>query len=252
MKKCAIFLVCDDKLAFALGNLIIQLSKYKFVDQILLLLNSENRKLKYILQSIDNRIKYIDLNADDIIKNLNFDLENNTFIKNYGIMVFARFFALKFIDEYENIILMDVDILIQDSFIELCDKFPLKWRCGNALNSKITCNENYTYPNGGFICIGNDIKKYIDDKIINFIFSSINKYNKLPSVDEFIWGLLAYEYNIPVKLLDKQLYNTYPCWEGSRTSKIVHGMSIYKFWNSEASDFLFPQWRINNNKWNNI
>lgn len=252
MKKCAIFLVCDDKISFALGNLILQLSGYDFIDDILIVFESDNKKLKRTIKDIDNRVTFVDIQNKDIAKNIDFDIKTNSFTKEYGIMVFARFFALDFIDKYENIILMDVDTLIQAEFSELCDSFPLKWRRGNSLNSKIPCDDSHTYPNGGFICIGNDIIKYIDKDCTSFAFNMINKYCKLPSIDEFVWGILAYHFNIPVKLLNKNIYNTLPSWEGSRLSKIVHGMSIYKFWHSEASDFLFPQWRENNNKWNEI
>lgn len=252
MKKCALFLVCDDKLSFALGNLILQISNYKFIDNILIIFTSNNIKLKNTIKNLDKRVEFIDINNDEIIKRINFDISTNSFTKQYGIMVFARFFALKFIDEYENIILMDVDTVIQDDFSELCDNFPLKWRKGNSLNSKIPCNTEHTYPNGGLICIGRSIKNYINDNYIDYIFSTINEYHKLPSIDEFVWGILAYEFNIPVRILDKNIYNTLPCWDGSRFSKIIHGMSIYKFWKSEASNFLFPQWRLNNDKWNSI
>ena len=32
MKKCAVFLVCDENLVFAMANMVLQLSKYDFID----------------------------------------------------------------------------------------------------------------------------------------------------------------------------------------------------------------------------
>ena len=37
MKKCAVFLVCDENLVFAMANMVLQLSKYDFIDSIILI-----------------------------------------------------------------------------------------------------------------------------------------------------------------------------------------------------------------------
>ena len=48
MKKCAVFLVCDENLVFAMANMVLQLSKYDFIDSIIIYLDSKNDIIKNV------------------------------------------------------------------------------------------------------------------------------------------------------------------------------------------------------------
>lgn len=250
MKNCAIFLACDDRLIFALGNTILQLKKFKFIDNIIIYTNIEDERIERVLHGIDDRVIFFKCDKDYICSMINFYNEDNSFIKKYGIMPFTRYLAFNFLDEYKNIIICDIDMLFMKDFSGCITEYPLSWRPTSDVNDFIDeCPKGYTYPNGGFIVINNNIKQYI--KSIDVFFEIVNKFKDKPHVDELAFGYAAYKYNIPVNKLHSE-YNTFPYYNNSRNAIIVHGVGKYKFWTNSASNFLFGEWNIYNNKWNEI
>ena len=77
MKKCAVFLVCDENLVFAMANMVLQLSKYDFIDSIIIYLDSKNDIIKQVIKDCDSRVEFYDIEKNNIAKMLNFDIANN-------------------------------------------------------------------------------------------------------------------------------------------------------------------------------
>ena len=74
----------------------------------------------------------------------------------------------------------------------------------------------------------------------------------LNSLDEIAFAVLIYKYDIPLNLLNKELYNSTPISKNSRKASIVHGAAPYKFWKDPAVNFIFSEWSEANNKWDKL
>ena len=251
MKKCAVFLVCDENLVFAMANMVLQLSKYDFIDSIIIYLDSKNDIIKQVIKDCDSRVEFYDIEKNNIAKMLNFDIANNNFINTYGLITFARFYAFDLLDQYENVILLDVDILILKNFQDIMSGKPISYKPYMKLNIFCDVPEDVMIPNAGVIVINKSIKKYITN-CVEECFSIVNKFYTVNHLDEVVYGYLVYKYNIDVDFLDQNKYNVSPFYKNSRNAYIVHGASPYKFWSNPICDTLFPEWRNYNDKWNVI
>ncbi len=260
MSGSAIFLFGNESNIFAMANTCLQLRKFNFIRNVILCIKTNNLDLMSAIKSIDTRIIIRNIRESEIYDKLNFNYQNNIFIKMYSEMPFARFFAFEYLNDFDNIIIADSDMVFQDGFESIlsnlgegCDQGIFAWHKANPLNRRLNLDidESYTYPNGGLICVNKKIVEYVDNPSQE-LFSYVNMWHNKPSIDEFVWGYLCYKYKIPVKVLDPKKFNVAPFRVGSLQSSIVHGSSKYKFWRRSSIAFLFPQWLKHNDEWNAI
>ena len=249
--KIAVYLFSDDKTMFALGNMVLQLKNYKFIDTILLYIESDNPCLIEKLSKLDNRIRFVDFSKDNIIDRLNFDINANAFIKKYGLTLFTRFFILNFLNEFDSIVILDSDLLIQRSFLDCIDfDYPIIYRPAGSISRFISdFPDNYLYPAGGFIVLNKILLKY-DVKVDSF-FDFLNKYPNVPHIDEVVFGLISQKYNLIPKILDDR-YNCNPSNDIASEAAIIHGVSIFKFWTNPVTNYLYPDWNYYNKLWNDF
>ena len=251
MKSTAIFLVCDEKLIFALGNTILQLKEFKFIDNIIIYMNNYNEKLFNMLKKIDNRIIFCKIDNEKIVKFLKFDINKNGFVKRYGCMPFVRFFAFDLLKEYSNVLMLDVDMLFLKDFSDILGKAPISWRAMGKLSKFKKVSDEWTVPNAGLISISNDILNYCENPVQE-LFNIVNENSGWAHVDELAFAIFTYKFNITVYLLDVKKYNVFPCRNGSRNAIIVHGAAEYKFWINPLSNLIFYEWSLFNDKWTKI
>lgn len=249
--KNAVVLSCDERLVFALGNVLFQLKEYNFIDDIVIYFKYFDKQLNDKLLKISPKVKIIEFKEDDVINYLKFDLDSNFFMKVYGYMPFVKFLALDLIEQYDNIMLLDVDVLILKDFSFVFSSYPIAYKSRGYLHQLIECPRDYTLPNGGVVVINKTILDYISNpKIV--AFDLINEFCNKASVDEIALGYMVYKYNLPLRLLNDFKVNVSPISKNSLDSVIVHGASPYKFWTHSVASFLFPLWRRYNKIWNNF
>lgn len=249
--KLAVYLFSDEKTIFSLGNVVLQLQNYKFVDTILLFIDSENLDLRNQLSMLDKRIRFIEYSIHDIIKYLKFDIASNEFIKKYGLSVFTRFLIIPYLNEFDSIVILDSDLLIQKPFLDCIDpSYPLIFKPAGAINRYIRdVPDQYLYPAGGFIVINKSLIEY--DIKPNDFFELLNKYNSVPHIDEVVFGLIIYNKKLNPKVVD-ELYNCNPSSDNSSNAYIIHGLSIFKFWTNPVTNYLYPAWNHYNFLWNDF
>ena len=251
MKNSAVFIVCDKNVVFALGNTVLQLKQFKFIDNIIICMNEYDNDLFSMLKSIDSRVIFHELDYEKIKSFLKFDLSKNNFIKRYGIMPFVRFLSFDLLKEYRNILLIDVDMLFLKDFSDILGKAPISWRAMGKLSSFKEVSDDFTVPNAGLILLSDSILNYCKEPIQE-LFNIVNENSGWAHVDELAFAVFAYKFNIPVYLLDVKKYNVFPCRSGSRNAVIVHGAAEYKFWKNPVSNLLFYEWSLFNDEWSQI
>ena len=249
--KNAVVLSCDERLVFALGNVIYQLRDYNFIDDIVIYLKNFDNKLKDRISKISSKIRVIDFNDKDVIEYLKFNVESNNFLKVYGYMVFAKFLAFDLLEEYDNIILLDVDILILKDFSFILSNTPISYKSRGRLNQYLECSDEYTVPNAGVVAINKSIFNYIKSpKIV--AFEAVNTFYNKVNIDEIVLGYMVYKNKLPLRLMNNLPVNISPVNENSLDSAIVHGALPNKFWSHPVASFLFPKWKAYNNNWNDF
>lgn len=251
MKKCAVLLFCDSNLVPALGNTLIQLSKFEFIDNIIIEHTIEDNKVIELLKGIDSRSRFIHVNNSAVYERLTFDIENNSYMKLYGASTLQKFFASKYFDEFENIIIADIDMCFMSDFSGIITGEPIAYKSRGWLNQYIDLPVQRTIPNCGLIVLNKRILNYCND-LASELFKVVNEYSTLNSLDEIAYAMVVHKFNIPLNLLDKEKYNSTPVSKNSRKASIVHGASPYKFWVDPAVNFCFPIWNDANDKWNKL
>lgn len=129
MKKypLGILLAATKDSAFTIGTLLINIKDKMDVSQIMFYIVNDGFKQndKQIIQKLVPNIKFIDFTIDNFeanIKNFNakFQLDRQSHILNrYTHMSYARFEALKFLNECESIVYLDFDMLLLKGIDEL-------------------------------------------------------------------------------------------------------------------------------------
>lgn len=251
MKKNAVLLFCDQNLIHALGNTLIQLKKFKFIDKIIVEHTIDDENIINVLMQIDDRCIFIHVNDSIVNEKIKFDIENNIYMKMYGVPTFYKFYAFKYLEKFENIIICDIDMCFLSDFSDIISDSPIAYKSRGRLNQYIDVPDEYTIPNCGLIVINKSIYNYCNN-ITDELFNIVNEFSSLNSLDEIAFAMLIYKFNIPLNILDKELYNSTPISHNCRKACIVHGASPYKFWEDPAVNFIFPIWNDANNEWNKL
>lgn len=251
MKKCAMLLFCDNNLIPALGNTLIQLKKFNFIDNIIIEHTIDDENIIEVLKQIDQRCIFTHVDDKMVYEKITFDIKNNIYMKMYGVPTFYKFFAFRYLEEFENIIISDIDMCFLSDFSDIISDAPIAYKSRGWLNQYIDVPNQYTIPNCGLIVINKKILDYCNN-ITDELFSIVNEFYTLNSLDEIAFAMLIYKFNIPLNVLDKELYNSTPISNNARKASIVHGASPYKFWEDPSVNFIFPEWNDANNKWNQL
>ena len=116
-KELAIVLGATGNMAFALGNALIGLKKHNpnLIADIIVFEQNISKKDKNILNSIVP-IKFI--NYEFPVKGV---LKKDT-LKKFSELTFSRLECFKLLDEYKNVLWLDIDILIQQDIQQLLNE----------------------------------------------------------------------------------------------------------------------------------
>lgn len=178
-------------------------------------------------------------------------------IKHFSLASFARYECFNLLDNYESVIYLDSDILVQK---ELLHTFDLIKDTGIGLIKEKTNVdlftqeiENYdktkTMFNSGFFVLSNKFKSNRKE-IVDFCYKQTVKYSQfLLLPDQAILNLALQQFNITPTSLE-MIYNT-PASLSTKILKnamIIHSTGHRKFWNYYYFDEFYKyykQWIIN-------
>ncbi|MEI0486196.1 glycosyltransferase [Brachyspira intermedia] len=256
MEKLAILLCSTTNQIFAVGNVLIGLKKHfslpeEEYDIILYVDKDMNIKDENALKKI-----YKNIIINNFNKIFSDEYNNSNTIKYFTSMAHARYEVFDLLNEYEKILYLDTDVLIQKYIVEILDmneydmyaafeKTPIKSNLENQ-NFNTISNEQLKYNiekklfNSGVLLFN---KKMIKDKrsIKDWCY---NKAEEWKSADQVILNLMVQEFNINIGDFTNK-YNRY-VFDNLDDAIIVHSCA----WNLKFWDGIYnKEWEENNKKW---
>lgn len=246
-KNCAIVLAATGNMAFALANTLIGLKKYSpnLADDIIVYEQGFNDKDKRIINGIIP-VKFIDYKFF-----LQSDI-NQKQINTFTSLTYARYECFDLLNQYKNVIWLDIDILIQkdiSGIIEYAQETGI-----SACKEKELVRINFTKPiegykmdipnyNAGILILSDKLLHY--EKLKEWCYKTTEKYKDfLCFADQGIIALMNQEFNFNINPLP-DLYNYYILFEDASNAFIIHLYGPQKFWNF----FDNEEWFKNHQEW---
>lgn len=256
----AIILASDANYMFATANVIIGVEKH-----------SPNLVDKYIIYTTkENGVSDIDRKAialiSDKVEFRNFELpigSNREFLDShpgkYNELIYAKFLIFDLLEEFDRVLWLDSDLLVQGDISEIFKSKSIAWRpTVSKLKDRVKMegfdfSENETTPNCGVVYVTRDSKtEQIQSKDVFSLFNDICNAECIFGPDENTFGVLAHKYALEVNLLDDK-YNSNIDMKNNDEAIILHAYTYYwhtdKFWNNMPFNCIFKEWRENNDVW---
>lgn len=270
MKKYqfGILLAATRDSAFSIGTLLlnIQAVMQDKVDMFYIVHDGFLESDKEIMTKIvrGGGVKFVDFSLEDFVANIckynaNAKIDNNSVIlKRYTHMSYARFEALRFLEECEVIAYLDFDMLLLKSIEELkqSEEFDIGLFRGSATLSfglgrlcphNLRDVKNYS---SGIIVFYNEKLKGIKDYVYRFIAREFQDYFKEVKLgDQALLNLYLIEKNLRVKELSDDYYGNIS-WKKSSNASIIHAWGEKnRFWNNKLCALAWQQWWVYYNQW---
>lgn len=263
--KKVIFFAISDNYSFAAANVIMGLHKYstELMQKCDIIIYHDGicDKNKQLLNKIHNNI---------IFKEMIFPQEWESMLQakrtlKWGYYVIAKLLGFELIKQYEKVLFLDVDMLVNGDISALFQiEEEMAWRKVLAWNPKedwvdIVKNpdDNISVPNGGLVYFTDKLLKYnIDIEYIADVFSKVQQV-KRGGTEEIVLAYIGYDKQIRFKELSVSQYNTsvYEIFVNpeSAKTKLIHFVDCkatqQKPWKSLAAYLCFPDWVENYQKW---
>jgi lipopolysaccharide biosynthesis glycosyltransferase len=247
--RAVVFAVSKD-LAFSVACVMMDIKKLSpnLADEIVVIHNGIQEKDQKLLTSIlPTRFIHYSLPIDK-------SLISDDILNYFTEMVFAKFECLRLLDEYENVMLMDYDMVIQEDISELfehCDSGT------KMMPSEVTPVRKQLHVDiedydmdviGNCACIfvfQDHLKNY--KKAYDFCYESLIKYHdKIYLPEQAIFDFMIQEFNLQICPIDGKIYSPHPTdSENAKNAKIIHAYGQPKFWNGLENE----QWNKNYKIW---
>lgn len=248
-KHCAIVLAATGNMTFALANVLIGLKKHSpnLADDIIVYERGISDKDKQVIQQI-LPVKFIEYN---------FSLKpdtNQKYINKFTPLAFARYECFNMLNEYENVLWLDIDISIRkdiSSILNLAQKtgISLFLEVWNKIDSNFTqkikdYDMNANAYNSGILVLNDKLPRYKEMK--KWCYNKTeNLKDILKTADQGILCLMLSEFHLEVMPLP-EAYNYHPIHAESADAFIQHPYGCEKFWNFYDDN---QEWAENYNQW---
>lgn len=270
--KYGILLAATKDSAFTIGTLLVNIKDKMDISQIIFYIVNDgfSQNDKSIMLNIAPNIKFIDFTIDDFKRNIkkfntNFNLDKQSDILNrYTHMSYARFEALKFLDECETIIYLDFDMLLLKGIDELkqvkakgyevaCFRGSANMIMGGGklTPTKYADIKNYST---GIIVFTDNIKNHYEfyDFIYKFIAENEKFFDEAKLGDQFLFSLYLLEKGLKIYELDDNYYGNIS-WVKSKNASIIHAWGQNnRFWNNKLCALAWPSWNVYYQNWLNL
>jgi len=255
-KKCAIVLGITDDYTFAACNVLVGLKKHCgiFWDDVIIYcdqLSAENEKvLQRIMPCMLCRVEDYDW-----VCQAKREIPDN----RYSVATMFRYMCFDLLNEYQKVIWLDADILIQNDIVGLLDYADQSGYAATRSFEFTPVEANFTkwidgyemfttVYNAGMLVLSDVLpqREKIRDWCVRKTVE-LGKFLRMP--DQGILNLMLQEFRITPEKIDIFKYCCFPDWKIStdvNEAYIVHPYSAKKFWNDTELNRKFPEWSENN------
>lgn len=269
-ERNAIVMASDSNYMFATANVIIGVEKHSrgLIDKYIIYTPTDNPVSKEDQNAafrLCDKIEFRDYRQPEIE-----DKFIEKYKDRYSNLIFAKFKIFDILNEYENVLWLDSDLLIQKdiSYIFTCK--PMAWRDAvarviNRLSLKgeliqkpdfASIPADATTPNGGVIFVSktNEMSEFSARECYETLAEINRTIDYIGASDEWIFGYLAWKHQIPVVHLSKE-FNNNICDpnRGGKEPSIVHfyepGPLRRKVWKDALYKGVYSEWSDNVEKW---
>ncbi|EAH6402043.1 hypothetical protein GC772_05365 [Campylobacter coli] len=264
-----ILLAATKDSAFTIGTLLINIKDKMDISQTIFYIINDgfSQNDKSIMQELAPNINFINFTIDDFetsIRKFNADFKldkQNPILNRYTHMSYARFEALKFLEECESIIYLDFDMLLLKGIDELkeiknkgyeiaCFRGSATMSMGGGQLTPIQFTHTNNYSTG--IIVFNDNLKS-SQKFYDFIYQFIAKnedyFLEVKLGDQFLFSLYLLEKGLKIYELDDNYYGNIS-WVKSKDASILHAWGQNnRFWNNKLCALAWPSWNVYYQKW---
>jgi len=173
----------------------------------------------------------------------------------YSKLAFSRYECFRMLDEYKQVLWMDVDILIQKDISRIFEyaktgislyqeEAPLQ-ECFSSNNFGYDMNGNHY--NSGVLLLRDNLSEY--HKMADWLYSKTYELAQyLKYADQGVINILLQEFKLEVDNLPEK-YNCHPLKKEIKNACTVHPYSPQKFWSWFNKKYHFKEWDQNNKKW---
>ncbi len=255
-KKCAIVLGITDNFTYAACNVLVGLKKHckPFWDDIIIYCDQLSKNNECTLQHIIPCTLYC-VEDYDWVHLAKQNIPDN----RYSVATMFRYMCFDLLCDYQKIIWLDADILIQNDISGLLS-YADKTGYAATLSYEFTPVEaNFTkwidgyemfttMYNAGMLVLSDVLPQYT--KMREWCVqktTELGRFLRMP--DQGILNLLLQEFHVIPEKIDIFKYCCFPDWKIStdvEEAYIVHPYSAKKFWNDVELNRKFPEWSENN------
>ncbi len=250
-KNCAIIFCLTSNQIFAVGNMLFDIARYCFdwVDEVRIFYDGKLRSRDVKAMSAIFPVKFIEYNfpiADTSRFNA---LTFSAFTK----MVYAKFEALKLLDEFHNVICLDYDMVIRKDFRELIDfgqgYFKITLRGGDVGGQFHKPVPGYDMGAKGMCACTFSISDRLENyqQIYDFCYRKTEELAEyLMHPEQGIFDLAFQEFKITPEIIPAA-YIANPNEPGYEDLNfaLLHAAGSSKFWNGTFNQ----QWEDNYKEW---
>lgn len=181
-------------------------------------------------------------------------VEQSSFAR-YSKLAFSRYECFRMLDEYKQVLWMDVDILIQKDISGIFDyaktgislyqeEAPLQ-ECFSS--NDLGYDMNGSHYNSGVLLLRDNLPDY--SKMADWLYSKTYEFAQyLKYADQGVINILLQEFKLEVENLPEK-YNCHPRKSDIKNACTVHPYSPQKFWCWYEKMYHFKEWDKNNKEW---
>lgn len=250
-KEKAIVLGATGNLTFAVANVLIGIKKYSsdLAADFVVFHNDISENDQKLLNSIIP-CKFIDY---EMPINTN-GVEQSSFPR-YSKLAFSRYECFRMLNEYKQVLWMDVDILIQKDIKEIFEFaktgislyqeiIPLQ-ECFSS--DSLGYDMSGSHYNSGVLLLRDTLPEY--NKMADWLYSKTHEFAPyLKYADQGVINILLQEFKLEVDNLPEK-FNCHPLKSEAENACIVHSYSPQKFWSWYEKQYHFNEWDKNNEQW---
>ncbi len=186
---------------------------------------------------------------------INTDGVKQSSFPRYSKLAFSRYECFKMLDEYRQVLWIDVDILVQKDISGMFDyaktglslyqeAAPLQECFSTAIDGYDMQDAHY---NSGVLLLSDSLPDY-REKADWLYKKTYELANYLKYADQGIINLLVQEFRLEVDKLPEK-FNCHSTKKASKNACIVHSYSPQKFWSWYEKAYHFKEWDKNYKKW---
>lgn len=244
-KNCLIVLGSTGNMSYALAITLMALKKHSpnLADDIIVYEQNFSEKDKQLINKI-MPVKFI---------NYIFPVKTDKdYIIEFSNLTFARYECFDLLDEYKNVLWLDIDILIKKDISKLVD-FGSQTGIAVLPDEREIVGNNFTAPidgyimqtagiNAGILALNERLPQY--KTLRQWCYETTDKYKEsLRFPDQGILCLMFQEFKFNVTPLPRA-YNYHPLFEEADSAVIQHPCGPEKFWNFFDDDEWFNYYNI--------